>query len=216
LSPIGHLQYGWWFAHWGEFNRSERAAIALAGAAPDLDGLSLLGGSDIYYAYHHILFHNIGSALAVLVLGGIFWWKRKIVWLLVVFSFAMHVVEDYATTSWNQHPWKPFSDATVNLSSHLPGWMVQGVFQTTAMVFILAMTVWIYSRHGRTPLEILSPALDRLLVNYAVLPFHQVCTQCARRAHFRCDACGSMFCSAHGHVVSGLRATCSKCLPAGT
>ncbi len=216
MSPIGHLQYGWWFAHWGAFGRGERAAIALAGAAPDLDGLSLLGGADTYYAYHHILFHNVGAMLAVFVFGGFFWWKRKLVWLLVTFSFAMHVVEDYLTTSWNQHPWEPFSEATVNLSHHLPGWMVQGVFQATAMVFILGVTVWIYLRHGRTPLEILSPALDRLLVNYAVLPFRHACADCARRAHFRCEACGRALCSAHGKVNSSLRVCCSQCATGGT
>ena len=48
MSPIGHLQYGWWFAHWGEFGRGERAAIALAGVGPDLDGLSLLAGGDAF------------------------------------------------------------------------------------------------------------------------------------------------------------------------
>jgi hypothetical protein len=84
------------------------------------------------------------------------------------------------------------------------------------MVFILAVTVWIYVRHGRTPLEILSPALDRVLMNYAVLPFRHACAQCKSRAHFRCDACGGEFCSAHGKVASGLRATCAKCMPAGT
>jgi hypothetical protein len=216
MSPIGHLQYGWWFAHWSDFTRGERAAIALAGAAPDLDGLSLLGGQDVYYAYHHILFHNVGAAAAVLLLGGIFWWKKKIVWMLVTFSFAMHIVEDYVTTSWNQHPWKPLSDATVNLSKYLPGWMVQGVFQATAMIFILGVTIWIYIRRNRTPLEILSPALDRLLVNYAVLPFRHACAECGRRAHFRCDTCGRAFCSAHGRVASRFRATCAKCLPSAS
>ena len=214
MSPIGHLQFGWWFAHWMKFGRADRAAIALAGAAPDLDGLSFLGGSDAYYTYHHILFHNIGTVIAVFVLGGIFWWKRKIVWLLVTFSFAMHVVEDYATSSWNQHPWKPFSDATINLSNHLPAWVVQDVFQAAAIILIIGVTVWIYLRHNRTPLEILSPALDRLLVNYAIIPFRHACAFCARRAHFRCETCGGVFCAKHGRVASSLHVCCANCIPA--
>jgi inner membrane protein len=211
MSPVAHLQYGWWFAHWGEFNRRERGAIALAGAAPDLDGLSLVAGADAYYRYHHILFHNLGSLLAVGFLAGFFFWRRAWVWLLVVFAFAMHVVEDYLTVGWKQFPWQPFASSPVNLADHLPAWMVQGVLQGAAMVFILGTTVWIYWRHGRTPLEILSPALDRLLINYAVLPWRNRCKRCGGRAHFRCDRCGGACCAAHSAVGPGMKVACSDC-----
>lgn len=214
MSPVGHLQYGWWVAHWKNLNRRERAAIALAGAACDLDGLSILAGGGAYYRYHHILFHNLGSALALIPLAGIFFWRRPIVWLLAIFSFGMHVVEDYFTIPWVMRPWAPFSASTINLDNHLPAWVVQYVFQTAAMLFILAMTVWIYLRHQRTPLEIISPALDRLLVNYAALPWWRRCSCCPRRAHFRCDRCGRTVCAQHGKVVAGLQAQCVDC-PSG-
>jgi len=175
MSPIGHLQYGWWFAHWGEFGRRERAVVALAGAGPDLDGLPLFAGGDAFHRYHHILFHNLGAVLGVLALAGLFFWRRPKVWLLIVFAFAMHVVEDFVTVGWDQFPWQPFNASAVNLAHALPNWLVQGAFQVTAMVFILSMTVWIYLRHRRTPLEIISPALDRLIVNYAVLPWRNRC-----------------------------------------
>lgn len=210
MSPVAHLQFGWWFAHWGQFSRRERAAIALAGAAPDLDGLSFLAGAEPFHRYHHILFHNVGSVLVVAVLAGLVFWRRAWVWTLVPFAFAMHIVEDYVTVSWNQYPWKPFSASFVNLSDHLPGWLVQGVFQAVAMVFIVSMTVWIYLRRRRTPLEIISPALDRLLVNYAVLPWRNRCAGCASRAHFRCDKCGKVLCSGHGKI-RGLSVRCAGC-----
>lgn len=211
MSPVGHLQFGWWFAHWGKFNRAERAAIALAGAAPDLDGITFLAGSEIYYRTHHILLHNIGTLFVVLVLALIFYRRRMPVGLLVVFSFAMHMVEDYLTVGWNMHPWLPLSAAPVNLSAHLPNWMVQGVFQGVAMVFILCVTVWIYLRHQRTPLEIISPALDRVLVNYAILPWRHHCPECSRRATFRCDQCQRTFCSNHAKVKPRLVVRCQSC-----
>jgi hypothetical protein len=89
--------------------------------------------------------------------------------------------------------------------------MVQGVFQVTAMVFILGMTVWIYARHRRTPLEVVSPALDRLIVNYAVLPWRSRCPDCGRRAHFRCDQCGRSFCANHAKVGVRLDIRCESC-----
>lgn len=205
------MQYGWWFAHWGDFRRGERVAIALAGAAPDLDGLTFLAGSDVFYRHHHILFHNLGATLAAAAIAGVLFWRRPWAWLLVVFSFAMHLVEDYLTVGWDMYPWRPFAASVVNLSHHLPHWLVQGVFQGIAMVFILGMTLWIYLRHRRTPLEIISPALDRLVLNYAVLPWRQRCNHCSRRAHFRCDRCGKTLCPAHAGVLRNLAVRCVTC-----
>ncbi len=211
MSPIGHLQYGWWFAHWGEFGRRERAIVALAGAGPDLDGLSLLAGGDAFHRYHHILFHNIGATFGALLITGILLWRRPKAWALAVFAFGMHVIEDYITVGWTQYPWQPFSSSPVNLADHLPNWVVQGAFQVTAMVFILSMTVWIYVRHKRSPLEIISPALDRLMLNYALLPWRNRCAKCRSRAHFRCGRCGGNFCSSHSSVDRKLAVLCTDC-----
>ncbi len=210
MSPIAHMQYGWWFAHWGSFSRKERAIIALAGAGPDLDGLALFGGAEVYHRYHHILFHNAGSVLAASLLTGTLLWRNPRAWLLSVFAFAMHIVEDYVTVPWNQYPWRPFADTVVNLGDHLPAWVVQGPLQYSAMLFALGTTVWIYRKYGRTPLEIVSPALDRLLVGYAVLPWRNRCAYCERRAHFRC-ACGSLCCAVHGRVAADLSVQCDGC-----
>ncbi len=211
MSPIAHLQYGWWFAHWGKFSRGERAAIALAGAAPDLDGLTFLAGGEAFYRYHHILFHNIGSVLGVALLTAPLLRRRPMVWLLIVFAFAMHMVEDFITSSWDMFPWNPLSPAAVNLTDALPAWAVQGIFQTLGVVFILGMTIRFYLRYHRTPLEILSPALDRLVVNYAVLPWRNRCTTCRRRAHFRCEQCSRTACFRHGGVRTGLNVLCNEC-----
>ena len=211
MSPVGHLQYGWWFAHWSEFGRRERAIIALAGAGPYLDGLSLLAGGDAFHKYHHILFHNVGAMAGVLVVAGALFWRKPLAWLLTVFAFGMHIVEDYVTIGWIQYPWRPISSSAVNLADHLPNWVVQGVLQYTAMAFIVGMTVWIYIRHKRTPLEIISPALDRLMVNYAVLPWRNRCAGCTNRAHFRCDVCGKGFCATHSRVGSRLQIVCAGC-----
>jgi hypothetical protein len=211
MSPIGHLQYGWWFAHWGDFGRRERAVIALAGAGPDLDGLSLLAGGDAFHKYHHLLFHNVGAMFGALLITGLLLWRRPKAWALAVFAFGMHVVEDYVTVGWNQNPWQPFSASAVNLSDHLPNWVVQGAFQYTATAFIVGMTVWIYIRHRRSPLEIISPALDRLIVNYPVLPWRNRCSTCNQRAHFRCDRCGRGFCASHSRVRRNLTVRCLDC-----
>jgi hypothetical protein len=76
------------------------------------------------------------------------------------------------------------------------------------MVFVLGTTVWIYRRAGRTPLEIISPALDRLMVNYAVLPWKNRCAKCTNRAHFRCDDSSEARCAQHVRVGRDLKVHC--------
>jgi hypothetical protein len=78
------------------------------------------------------------------------------------------------------------------------------------MVFVLGTTVWIYRRAGRTPLEIISPALDRLVVNYAVLPWKHVCVRCASRAHFWCDHCQQARCARHARVRGDFTVRCEE------
>ncbi|MGE5325509.1 MAG: metal-dependent hydrolase [Deltaproteobacteria bacterium] len=211
MSPVGHLQYGWWFAHWRNFDRRERAAIALSAAACDLDGLSMFWGSDTYYKYHHILFHNVGAMLVMAGLAALFFWKKPWAWLMVVFAFGMHLVEDYFSIPWDMKPWAPFSNLVTNLGHHIAVPIVQYGFQTAMMVFILAVTVWIYLRHKRTPLEIISPAFDRLIMNYALLPWRNRCATCGKSAHFRCDKCGKTFCANHAKPLRGCEVACNGC-----
>ena len=61
------------------------------------------------------------------------------------------------------------------------------------------------------PIDIISPTLDRLILNYAVLPWNNRCAKCGRRAHFRCDQCGQAFCAEHSKVGHNLQVRCAAC-----
>ncbi len=171
----------------------------------------MFAGSTAYYKYHHMLFHNVGSVLAVILLAGVLLWRKPWAWLMVVFAFGMHIVEDYFSIPWDMKPWAPFEATVINLNHHIAAPIVQYGFQTAIMVFVLAVTVWIYLRHQRTPLEIISPAFDRLIMNYALLPWKNRCANCDHRAHFRCDKCGKTFCANHAKPVRGCAVYCSGC-----
>jgi hypothetical protein len=78
------------------------------------------------------------------------------------------------------------------------------------MAAITTCTVWLYSRYGRTPLEIMSPRLDRLLTDYLALPWRHHCRDCSSRAHFRRGRCGALLCGAHWRP-RGLAGACTVC-----
>jgi LexA-binding, inner membrane-associated putative hydrolase len=211
LSPIGHIQYGWWIAHARKFDRLERFAITAAAAVADLDGLAMFGGGDAYYKYHHILFHNVGFILVVAALAGIYFWRRPWAWLMLTAAAASHLVIDYFSVPWDMKPWVPFNGMVTNLDHHIAAPIVMYGFQSVMMALVLGVTVWIYLRHGRTPLELISPAFDRLIIGYAALPFRHHCAACSQRAHFRCDRCGKTFCADHAKPRHGCAVVCSTC-----
>ncbi len=162
-----------------------------------------------------MLFHNVGSLLVVAALAGIFLWRKPWAWLMVAFAFASHLIIDYFSVPWNMKPWEPFNGMVTNLDHHIAAPIVMYGFQTVMMAFILGVTVWIYLRYGRTPLEMISPAFDRLIVGYAALPFRHRCAACSARAHFRCDRCGKTFCAEHAKPGRACEVVCSSCRAAG-
>ena len=212
MNTGAHLQFGWLIAHTREFSRGERAAITLAAAAPDLDGLTIVAGveSELFYQYHHLLFHNVLSALVYVGVVAALVSRRGLILLLCAGSFLSHLLVDYLTAPWEMAPLWPFSPVLVNLGAHLPKWVVQDLFQFAGIAGILAATVWLYLKYGRTPLEILSPRLDRLVIGYLALPWKHRCSQCAARAHFRCEGCGQPVCGRHWKA-RGVGGTCSSC-----
>lgn len=86
MSPGSHLLTSWLLANSMEFERRERRVIALAGLAPDLDGIGYLidrynefFGVDSFYfvQYHHVLGHNLLASLAISVCAALLASKRR-------------------------------------------------------------------------------------------------------------------------------------------
>ncbi len=212
MNTGAHLQFGWLIAHARPLSRTERAVITLAAIAPDLDGLTILAGptSAIFYDYHHILFHNLLSGLVYTAAVAAFFSRRLLVLLLCALSFAAHLLVDYVTAPWAMAPFWPLSKVYVNLGSRLPEWVLQYAFQFAGMILITACTAWLYLRYRRTPLEVISPRLDALIMNYVALPWREHCAECSARAHFRCARCAKPVCARHWRPRA-LSGTCAAC-----
>jgi len=184
MSPVTHFLVGWMVANIPPasgphaIGRRERAAIALAGVAPDLDGLGaipevltkhsahpLLWFTD----YHHVLGHNLMFALVVA--GICFAVARQRRWLTALLAFAsfhLHLLGDLVGArgpdgyQWPVPYLAPFSDRwtwTWSGQWALNGWpnfVITGV--CLLLMFYLA---W---RRGFSPLEIVSPHADRAFI----------------------------------------------------
>lgn len=110
MNPIIHGGIGWLTAQ-GLKERRDRILVTVAGVAPDLDGLTVLGGVELYGKYHHVLFHGYAGALVTAAVCAALARQRLAVGLLSLLSFHLHIVCDLAGSGpgWPIHYWWPTS-----------------------------------------------------------------------------------------------------------
>jgi len=74
--------------------RRDRLLVTWAGMAPDLDGLALLAGADLYARWHHVLTHGLVSAIVTTAVCAAFARARRKVAALSFAAFHLHLVCD--------------------------------------------------------------------------------------------------------------------------
>jgi LexA-binding, inner membrane-associated putative hydrolase len=174
---VTHLLAGWTLAEQARLERRDRALVALAGVAPDLDGIGLpvdwvtgaLGSGTAYYeTYHHVAFHGLPAA-ALFTLACLPFLQRKAPGAALVFAaFQLHLLCDLAGSGgstpgdiWPLHYWWPFSDSLIAWGGQ---WPLTSWQNTTLTALLMLYALWAGVRHGRTPLELFSLRADTRLV----------------------------------------------------
>ena len=174
MSPVTHLFIGWLTANTAQVNRRERIIITLAGIAPDMDGLVIVGDFlarknteqlELWSTYHHVLGHNIGFAMLVIVTAYLLARVRKLTTaILVGISFHLHLLGDFIGSrgpdgyQWPIPYLEPFSD------SWQWAWQGQWVLNSwqNFLVTVLALGIIFYLawKRGYSPLEMISSKAD--------------------------------------------------------
>jgi hypothetical protein len=194
-------------------DRLLRGCCVAAAAISDVDAAAYLLGEDAYEELHHTFGHNL--LLGVVVVAVCTWlhrhrsWRRRL--LVVVLTstcFGAHLLTDAWFTRYPVHPWWPFSHRQLLFESgvyldHPLNWFLIAA----AMLAIVPLAMW----RKVTPLELISPRLDRLVVD-AFRTRELSCTTCGRPCGHRCDECGSAVCLRHGRVGWRFRIACPDCV----
>jgi hypothetical protein len=172
-----HFFAGWLVGVAPGLSRRERALVAFAGVAPDLDGLGIIVEAATansarplpwYSLYHHVLGHNLGFALLVTAVAFALARRRVQTAALVFAAFHVHLVCDLAGsrgTDGEQWPIPyllPFSQAAQLTWS---GQWTLGAWQNTVFTALLLLgTVVAAWWFGRSPLEFVSLRGDGAVV----------------------------------------------------
>ena len=176
MSPVTHLLSSWLVANAAsgdKDSRRDRAAVTLAGVAPDADGLgffveALTKGTErelLWFSdYHHVLGHNIGFCLLVTALALAVAKRRVRTALLVLASFHLHLLCDIVGARGpDGHQWPvpyllPFSDAWRIVWSGQ--WALNAWPNWVITMCALTATLYFARRRGFSPLEVVSKRAD--------------------------------------------------------
>lgn len=163
MSPIVHAELSWLLAQ-SLRERRDRILVTCAGLAPDLDGLGLLGGPELYERYHHVLFHGYVGALCTALVCAALAHERGRVALLSLLAFHLHLLCDLAGSGpgwpilyfWPTSQVEWFWEGQWDLAS----------WQNAVIALFVTLTALACALRGwrRTPVELVSQRWDAEVV----------------------------------------------------
>ena len=157
--------------------KRERAMVTWASVVPDVDGLGIIAERltehsanplNWWSEYHHVLGHNLGLALGVTVVAGIFAKRKFTTALLVFISFHLHLAADLVGArgpdgdQWPIPYLLPFSNAWQLTWSGQ--WALNAWPNFVITGTLIVATIMLARRRGFSPLEMFSRKLDAIVV----------------------------------------------------
>lgn len=186
MNPISHFFIGWSVANVARIDKRDRALVTLAGVVPDLDGLGIVVEKATQHSarpllwwsdYHHVISHNIGFGLFLLIVVFLAAKKRVTSALLAFVAFHLHLICDLigargpSGEQWPIPYLLPFSDAW-NLAwkgqwplNAWPNFLI-----TFSLIMLAGYLAW---KRGYSPLEMISAKADKAFVQTLRLRFGQ-------------------------------------------
>jgi membrane-bound metal-dependent hydrolase YbcI (DUF457 family) len=177
MSPVTHGLLSWVIAQTpGITSRRDRALITVAGLLPDLDGIGIVvqwatAGSaqplEWFSDYHHRLAHNLTAAVVCALALALFAQRKCLVAALGCLAFCLHLLGDVVGARGpDGHQWPmpllaPFATWEWTWSGQ---WRLDSWQNLVITCVLLIITVVIACRRGWSPLEIVSPRADAVVV----------------------------------------------------
>lgn len=163
MNPIVHAELSWLGAQ-KLLARRDRVLVTLGGVLPDVDGLSILAGENLYAKWHHVLTHGFVSAFVISGLLALFATRRLAVFFLALAAFHLHLLCDLLGSGpgWPLYYFWPFSrlewfwDGQWDLAS----WQ-NSLIGLAATLAVLACAV----PFNRTAVELFSLKVDAKVVD---------------------------------------------------
>lgn len=161
-----HILSGWCVGNLvPEFTARERMFCVIAAAVADFDGVGRVISEELYWDYHHRLGHNVffATLLAAVMAAASTRGRRAIAFLIYLLLGHLHIVLDYfgSGPGWPLHYFWPASDVGIVNPRAWPFFSWQNLSAAFALIVWALVSAY---RQGRTPVELITPRLDREFV----------------------------------------------------
>ncbi|MDB6056734.1 MAG: metal-dependent hydrolase [Verrucomicrobiales bacterium] len=180
MAPLTHLLASWVVAVHTTDNPRDTRLVALAGIAPDLDGVGLLVDltnqalgrpeTDYYHLYHHWYGHGLLAALIASVLLAAFAKQRLRVFALSFAMFHLHLLCDLAGSRgpglkdlWPIYYFGPFRYRPMWVWPHQ--WPLESWPNQLITLVLFAWSISIALNRGRSIMEVFNRRADTVFVN---------------------------------------------------
>ena len=195
-------------------DRRLRAWCTLAAVIPDFDAGAMLLGMDAYVRLHHKPGHNVFFCTLFILAAYPFFHRRPlkertVAMALITLAIASHILTDMKLSGWEVYLFWPFSERgygfqpILALGHPINLWMA-GIFMTLPWLLALWKPV--------TPLELISPRLDRIFLNaFRKKPLG--CAVCGASCNNQCDSCQKPACMKHARINWKFQIACPACVP---
>jgi hypothetical protein len=152
---------GWCVANIFDLTPRERLFSMIAATAADVDGLGRIVSEEAYWRFHHILGHSLAFAMVISMLLAAFSTHRAKSFVIYLALAHLHLLMDFfgSGPGWGIAYFWP-------LSAHPYAWEFFSWQNITTAGVLLAWTMVIAARKGRTPLELITPDLDQRFVRW--------------------------------------------------
>lgn len=151
-------------------NRRERSLVAIAGVAPDLDGLGFIidkvsGTTNYFFQYHHYLGHSIFSAIVIASIASVIARSQRVkVWGVAFFVVHLHILCDIVGSKGpDGHQWPIYYLYPLYPSYGMTWehqWELNAWQNILIMMFLLLLSAYYAATKGLTFLEIFSGRLN--------------------------------------------------------
>lgn len=193
-------------------SRRLRAWCLVAAILPDIDAAAYLFGPVAYMNWHHTFGHNVFLGAAVAAAAA---WghraeppaRRALAAGLVALAFASHLLSDMKLSAYPIVAFWPLSREEYEFPDNLALVAPINTHLVYASAVLTALLAW---WKGVTPLDLISPRLDRIFLNF-FRRRNLECATCRRRCNETCDGCGAATCFRHGRLGRGFRVACGRC-----
>lgn len=176
MSPITHFLTGWVAANCAKLDRKERAIVALACVAPDIDGLGIIpelltrnsAHPLLWFTLYHHRLHTLAFAVVVAAIACALAKQRWKTALLAFLTFHIHLFEDVLGSrgpdgyQWPIPYLSPFSSKLQLMWSGQ--WGLNAWPNVAITAVLLAITLWLAWRRGFSPIEMVSRKADAAFI----------------------------------------------------